>query len=180
VSRVKGFSDDVDHSFLGKNLCNTLHALAGAVPSLGEHHIADQSDHPDGPGAEDFYKLREDTCSHRDFRNFLIARLRVLWPTNVRVDGQDAGLHIGHAARAEVTAETVQFAACASTRMCAHVGSGKISHHLLRNAVLLALEEKAAVMKRPAAACKKRPAAAAADMLKVMKRPSVACEKRRH
>ena len=55
LSRTKGYSDAVESSFLGKNLVNTLSALAESHAQFAGHHVPDKSDHPNGPGATAFF-----------------------------------------------------------------------------------------------------------------------------
>ena len=161
LSARKGFSDDPDTSFVGKNLCNTLSALGKEHKWLHQHIIHNCDDHPDGPGAIAYYDLLPENASPYERRTYFIRETRRLWPTDVRVDGvPHEAMHLGHDCTREVTHETMQFVACALSRMTHYLLTGVILHHLKRTAVLI-LEAPAratayrALLKRPASACKK-------------------------
>ena len=58
LSRTKSYNNNIEASFLGKNLCNTLTTLGEKFPHLAGHHIGDKNTHPIGPGAKAFLDLR--------------------------------------------------------------------------------------------------------------------------
>ena len=114
LSRISGYSDDIERSFLGKNLVNTLSALAERHKHLEPHHITSKADHPDGLGALKFYALRMGPTIPREFRGYFLRGLQDVWPTAISIDNMPAvSLRIGHNAAKEVDDEMVQFFACA-------------------------------------------------------------------
>ena len=46
LSRIRGYGEDLDRSFLGKNLINTLNALAGTCSHLSAHRLVTKADVP--------------------------------------------------------------------------------------------------------------------------------------
>ena len=57
LSRVKGYSANVERAFLGKNLLNLLSCLGKHFPHFSQHVIKEAQDHPNGPGAEEYFAL---------------------------------------------------------------------------------------------------------------------------
>lgn len=132
-------------------MLNVLAALGESFQELAAHCLPDKQDHPDGPGAELFYRLRTDFLGAREARQRLMEDLRSLWPKNIYVDDQPVPqLHLGQDGGREVQAETVQYASCAAERVVDYVLTGKIPAHLARNA-LLDNRLRSGVRKRPAA-----------------------------
>ena len=161
LSRTKGYSDNIEASFLGKNLINTLSALGEECPHLSAHIVAQKEDHPNGPGASAYFDLRSSETEMMNFRSALIADLKKMWPSDIKVDGVALDtLHLGRDPDREVQGETVQFAACAALRVVHHVLTGVIAAHLLRNAVIAKreAEEREQQQQREAAQLKKKPA----------------------
>ena len=95
LSRLKGYADDPDRSFLGKNLANTLSAFGADKARFSEHVIAAKEGHPDGPGAEAFYDIFRGEMTNPECRAHLLRAVRRMWPTEVRVGGKGVELHIG-------------------------------------------------------------------------------------
>ena len=134
LSRVKGYASDVEQSFLGKNLLNILSALGEKWQHLCMHVIENKNDHPNGPGAIEYFQLNDSGATHMEFRKQLIAKLKIMWPSNISVDGVLCkNMHLFHDAEKEVNAETVQFSACQCKRIVDYVVCGKIPAHLARN-----------------------------------------------
>ena len=135
LSRKPGYSKNLDESFRGKNLCNSLAMLGRHVGPFRSHRISSLKDHPDGPEAAKFYCLSNDGDEDEDVRGSLVAAVRGLHPRCVYVDGVRLdGLAIK--ARSDVTDEFVQFNSCAAYRIVKYLVTGIIPRHLKRNAVL--------------------------------------------
>ena len=157
-----GYSDDLEHAFVSKNLVNYLRALSLClclararsrsvlrsrdVDALAGHDVKDASDHPDGPGAEAFYRVP----GSDGFRAVLLDRVREWWPCELVVDGEARSF----CPLEDVDGEFVQFNSCACIRALDHVLSGKVPAHLVRNDELLRCVERLRlerlVAKRPA------------------------------
>jgi hypothetical protein len=90
-------------------------------------------------------------------RRKLLKRVKQLLPRDVKADGKAVkGLKFG-AGKVTVDAELLQYNSCALWRLCRHLHTGTIPHHLARNSALKAgasLKARAsrkAPVKRPAA-----------------------------
>ena len=138
---------------------NVLDGLGRAHVHLQNHVLESKSDHPDGPGALEFYRLSGRVeKAVRAYRKELMSDMRFMWPKAVCVDGKPAeGCHLGICTDQEVTEETTQFASCALTLALNYVLTGVIPEHLQRASVLASkmvekLRRLRAARKRPAAA----------------------------
>lgn len=85
LSRTKGYSDNVETSFLGKNLVNTLSALGEKFGHLQAHVLSNKDDHPNGPGATAFFDFRSTDLDEMAFRRQMEVQMRRLWPTDILV-----------------------------------------------------------------------------------------------
>ena len=116
------------------------------MDALAGHDVKDASDHPDGPGAEAFYRV----AGSDGFRAMLLARVRECWPSELVVDGEA----MSFCPLEDVDGEFVQFNSCACIRALDHVLSGRVPGRLVRNDELLRsvkmLRLERSVMKRPA------------------------------
>ena len=91
--------------------------------------MKDASDHPDGPGAEAFYRV----AGSPGFRDVLLCRVREWWPSELVVNGEA----MSFCPLEDVDGEFLQFNSCAAIRALDYVLSGKVAPHLLRNNDLL-------------------------------------------
>ena len=131
--------------------------------------------HPDGPGALAFYGLCGDV-DLESFRAKLLADVRLLWPSDVCVDGRPLEI----CSSSDIDEEFVQFNCCAAHRVLDYVLSGVVHAHQVRNEdlrqalvafrAMVAVREEAKVGEAAArpvgCGCRKRPASA------VLKRPA--------
>ena len=91
--------------------------------------MKDASDHPDGPGAEAFYRV----AGSPGFRDVLLRRVREWWPSDLVVNGEA----MSFCPLEDVDGEFLQFNSCAAIRALDYVLSGKVAPHLVRNKDLL-------------------------------------------
>ena len=96
--------------------------------ALAGHDVKDASDHPDGPGAQAFYRV----AGSEGFRAVLLDRVREWWPSELVVDGEAKSF----CSLEDVDAEFVQYNSCACIRALDYVLSGKVPAHLVRNVEL--------------------------------------------
>ena len=99
------------------------------VSALAGHDVKDASDHPDGPGAEAFYRV----AGSPGFRDVLLRRVREWWPSELVVDGEA----MSFCPLEDVDGEFLQFNSCAAIRALDYVLSGNVAPHLRRNNDLL-------------------------------------------
>ena len=92
----KGYSNNLDESFTGKNLINVLAGLGRERSRFAAHATHSKADHPDGPGARAFYDLFVDLGGSKETRAVILRHCRALWPTDVTVDGaMRTDMHLG-------------------------------------------------------------------------------------
>ena len=85
LSRTKGYSDNVETAFMGKNLINTLSALGNRFGHLRSHVVLNKEDHPNGPGAVAYFDYRHSKLEQLAFRRQMEVKMRRLWPTDILV-----------------------------------------------------------------------------------------------
>ena len=116
------------------------------MEALAGHDVKDASDHPDGPGADAFYRV----AGSQGFRTVLLGRVREWWPSELVVDGEAKSF----CSMEDVDAEFVQYNSCACIRALDYILSGKVPAHLVRNRELLRMVKElrlgSTVSKRPA------------------------------
>ena len=122
--------------------------------------MKDASDHPDGPGAEAFYRV----AGSQGFRTVLLGRVREWWPSELVVDGEAKSF----CPLEDVEAEFVQFNSCACIRALDYVLSGRVPGHLVRNEELL----RAWKRRRLQGSAAKRSASFTSEAPVARKRPS--------
>jgi len=120
-----GYSKDLDESFVAKNLINVLSALGAELPHLRCAYLRDKTDHPNGPGAIQFYALTGIT------RSELLAATKASLPTGIRLNGRMLPTVL-----TKLDEEMVQYNACAAWRLVEYILTGRRHHHLQRNADL--------------------------------------------
>lgn len=87
ISRKIGYNACVADSFDGKNLVNLLHALAKEVTLLAGHALASMEGHPDGTGAQKYYRIASEAARPEAFRPSLMEEVRRLCPQAIKADG---------------------------------------------------------------------------------------------
>ena len=87
LAQTKGYTYNIDESFLGKNLLNVLDGLGRVHKQIARHALESKKGHPDGPRALQYYRLSSHSGnSIRSYRQVLMADLKRMWPRHISVD----------------------------------------------------------------------------------------------